>query len=63
MIMFWNMVNSMVEQFPILKKLRYSPCDCTGVFASPTPVKETIVHLNDYHDWTREEIATWVDSL
>lgn len=30
---------------------------------SMNSIKETIIHLNDIHKWTREEIADWLDSL
>jgi hypothetical protein len=27
------------------------------------PVVNQIIHLNDHHAWTREQIADWLDSL
>jgi hypothetical protein len=27
------------------------------------PLSEVIVHLNDHHRWTREQIAGWLDTL
>lgn len=31
--------------------------------AKPKKLKETIIHLNDHHHWTRESIADWLDTL
>lgn len=35
--------------------------ECRGVFASGAG--EIVVHLNDTHLWTREQIAAWVEMI
>ncbi len=33
------------------------------VMSEPTQIANTIIHLNDDHRWTREQIADWLDTL
>lgn len=52
------------QMFPML----YRQGECPGRtpvcgYRDPAPVWELVMHLNDYHEWTREEIADWVDTL
>lgn len=35
----------------------------TGFSVSDRPVAEVIMHLNDQHRWTREQIADWLETL
>ncbi len=35
-----------------------APCGC-----GRWPLAGAITHLNDHHDWTREQIADWLDTL
>lgn len=37
-----------------------SPCECYGTIY---PVESVIIHLNDHHRWTREQIADWVETV
>lgn len=30
---------------------------------APTPLADTVIHLNDVHHWTRDQIADWLDTL
>ena len=38
----------------------FDACDCEDQCA---PVSDVIVHLNDDHQWTREQIADWVSTI
>lgn len=37
--------------------------DCNYGNGIPSPLKAVIIHLNDSHHWTREQIADWLDTL
>lgn len=47
----------MKEQCPVEK------CLDTGHKSDTTELKTTIIHLNDYHGWSREDIADWLETL
>jgi hypothetical protein len=47
--------------FPILNKGVESPCCCFD--GQKHSIACIIPHLNDYHEWTREQIARWVRSF
>lgn len=47
------------KALPALIKEVLSPCDHGGVDL----LEEVIIHLNDRHKWSREQIADWLDSL
>ena len=42
----------------------YVPCpECTAVLAGTRTISEQIPHLNDFHRWSRERIADWVELI
>lgn len=45
--------------FPALNASVGRPCECGGLDI----VRQTVVHLNDEHQWTREQIADWVEEV
>lgn len=47
------------KALPALSKQVLSPCDHDGVDL----LEAVIIHLNDRHKWSREQIADWLDSL
>lgn len=51
----------------LLQFLDRLPCDCTmipGLSRNGGWAITTIaIHLNDFHEWTREAIADWVETL
>lgn len=60
---FFDVVE-MYRRYPELHKtMRCPACDKTGYFGGLPPLEELIVHLNDDHRWTREQIADWIDTL
>ncbi len=36
---------------------------CPGGCGRINTLLRTVIHLNDYHAWTREKIATWLETL
>lgn len=48
-------------RWPILVELKDIRCPLCG-FKSPQ-LDSGITHLNDCHDWTREQIADWVETI
>jgi hypothetical protein len=48
------------EVFPILKEITDCPKSCDVVMNAFGAI---IVHLNDNHKWTREEIADWLEGI
>jgi hypothetical protein len=58
-----QMLELLGEKYSILNKNSKCPVgkkpNCGG---SPT-VMNLIIHLNDEHKWTREQVADWVDTL
>lgn len=50
--------------FPCLDRIVIYDCGC---FENPTrkvnSLADWIIHLNDQHEWKREEIADWLESL
>lgn len=50
--------------FPCLDKIVKYDCGC---FENPmrrvNSLADLIIHLNDHHKWTRNEIADWIESL
>jgi hypothetical protein len=40
----------------------YKPATCPGCH-QPGSISNVIQHLNDVHEWTREKIADWLDTL
>ena len=40
------------------------PCPACGIFREfPTQPNNLIPHLNDYHKWSREAIADWLETM
>lgn len=52
----WPVLNVMVDS-PV------EPCDMCYPKVHKKSVARIITHINDYHDWTREQIADWVESI
>lgn len=48
--------------FPLLSVCADSPCPSKDCGVIRCGVSSVIIHLNDTHRWTREEIADWVES-
>jgi hypothetical protein len=40
-----------------------APCGCLGGTLHFTDVGAAIIHLNDHHRWSREQIADWVATI
>lgn len=36
------------------------PADC-GYYSDDSSLYDVITHLNDFHDWAREDVADWLD--
>lgn len=53
-------VEAMSEKLPGVMSLADSPCRC---FSRPATLHRIIIHLNDFHEWSRENIADWIDEL
>lgn len=58
----------LAQQLPGVKaKVRY-PCECAygtsknRILGGDT-IMDVVIHLNDNHQWTREEIADWLDAV
>jgi len=49
-----------VNELPGVNNFVTSPCLCKGY--SYCQLREAIIHLNDTHRWTREDIADWIDT-
>jgi hypothetical protein len=49
--------------FPVLATPCEAPCECSDVKFLGSDVRDCIVHLNDSHMTTREEIADWVEQF
>lgn len=53
-------------RFPITRQVRLGLCPapgCENYAHGHATVMETVFYLNDSHDWTRERIADWVETL
>src|ERR1700682_837614 len=59
-IKVFDVFPSMREAFPILRTM--SECPVLGGDSKST-VENIAMHLNDFHRWTREAIADWVETL
>jgi hypothetical protein len=61
LLLFSLNVAPLTEKFPILFYSFISDyCDCEKISTCEPPLHDHIVHLNDTHKWTREQIADWV---
>lgn len=61
-------VTEIREAFPLLKQSVQNPVKCDDVSCGRphrilNSVGATIIHLNDSHNWSREKIADWVQSV
>ena len=50
---------ALYSDFPILSTVVTPPCACFASFVGED-LRDTVTHLNDFHDWRREAIADWV---
>jgi hypothetical protein len=58
-----NEVKEFIDRFPFARHEVVCPVSgCYGDSWKPH-LKAAIVHLNDRHHWTREDIADWLDTL
>lgn len=55
--------SEMMGVFPCLKQHVVPMCDCYSNNGEGLRLKDLIIHLNDDHEWKREEIADWLESL
>lgn len=53
-----QMMKSLKRSFPVLEQ--YANCP---ICLMPEPLYSLIMHLNDLHEWTRNEIADYLESL
>lgn len=60
---FTDMKDKLKEAYPVLRESRTCPVAECSWCQMHTVVSLLIIHLNDSHEWSREEIATWVDTL
>lgn len=65
-----RMMTLMPLLLPDLNRPRKCPVqNCNGVYLDTSgrifrkPIVLLIVHLNDYHRWTREQVADWLETL
>ena len=54
---------AMLDRFPILGTKHLSGCACEHWNVTPEPLQDIIIHFNDRHQWTRERIADWVETI
>lgn len=52
-----NSVTHHLDQFFDLKQIVKYPCDCNYKNKS---LSEAIVHMNDDHEWSRQDVAEWM---
>ena len=56
-----SIVAKKARSLPAINERVDLPCQCkTGV---KQHLESVVIHLNDYHQWTREKIADWIDEL
>lgn len=56
-----SIIAKKARNLPAINERVYLPCQCkTGV---KQHLESVVIHLNDYHQWTREKIADWIDEL
>lgn len=53
----------LAEVFSNVREYVQVPCSCTRYEDTGLKVHVLVVHLNDFHNWTRERIADWLDTL
>lgn len=64
-----SVYKKLIETFPILSQEFSGQCpgqafkSCNNCRSWRRDVLTAVIHLNDYHCWTRERIADWLDTL
>lgn len=64
-------LSRLASTMPGAKTIVDYPCDCPGksIFSNEKPFPDesalmnVIMHLNDFHEWSRQKIADWIDEL
>lgn len=54
-----TVTRGLLDVLPNLEGTVAYPCECRG----PGALRDAIVHLNDSHRWTREQVADWLETL
>lgn len=63
------MRKTLLRTFPALGRImrecpaRTSPLDPNSPCAGWDDLIERLIHLNDFHHWTRHQVADWLDSV
>lgn len=52
-----------VDRFPVLAPFNSMPCPAVRCNETKPALYRIIAHLNDDHQWAREAIADWVESI
>lgn len=57
--------DALAAAFPALGRRVPTPCggSAHGCIYNDGTLRTIIPHLNDQHDWTREQIADWIETL
>lgn len=64
-----NMADKIRERIPVLETSTQTCPGCVALYEGTkvppkrASLRHVIIHLNDAHRWTREEIADWLDTL
>lgn len=58
-----TVVSELVRMIPDLEKTVLCPVIVEDTFFGPVSLVNVVMHLNDDHKWTREQIADWLDTL
>lgn len=59
-----NVLKTLAGVFPGLDgATAKSPCKCEVAKAGLVNLGQVVIHLNDTHQWTRDRIADWLDTL
>lgn len=53
----WSMAH-LIKMFPELTRI----VKCSACIDSVYPLDLAIIHMNDYHHWSRERIAGWIEA-
>lgn len=55
-------ISMAATKLPGMGVMMEPPCDCSWLRGAK-PLMENVIHLNDFHGWSREKIADWIDEL
>ena len=59
-----ELVDELAKIIPGMReKVRHPYDDCDAVAGGVHSVRWLVIHLNDYHGWTYDEITEWLDTL